>query len=112
MKAELKQKWIDALRSGKYSQAKGRLEDGGSYCCLGVLCVVAGLKIAKEGDYVDGTALYEGYDPIWNIFGGRPGESPQDRLAPMNDEGKSFSVIADYIEKNIPADDHSVTEPT
>lgn len=29
--------WLEALRSGKYIQAKGRLERGGGYCCLGVL---------------------------------------------------------------------------
>lgn len=31
-------KWIAALRSGKYKQTRGRLQDGDGFCCLGVLC--------------------------------------------------------------------------
>ena len=38
MKPEIKQKWVEALRSGEYSQGKLRLYNGRSYCCLGVLC--------------------------------------------------------------------------
>jgi len=32
------QRWLDALRSGKYQQTPGRLRDGNGYCCLGVVC--------------------------------------------------------------------------
>lgn len=32
------QKWIDTLRSGKYSQAKYTLQTRTGYCCLGVAC--------------------------------------------------------------------------
>jgi hypothetical protein len=38
MKAEIKQLWIDALRSGKYQQGTGALRIVNEYCCLGVLC--------------------------------------------------------------------------
>jgi hypothetical protein len=47
MNAEIKAKWVAALRSGKYAQTRGALcntkvaEDHKqvlSYCCLGVLC--------------------------------------------------------------------------
>lgn len=46
---ELLQKWVDALRSGKYPMGYGRLaprddEGNESYCCLGVACEVAGLR--------------------------------------------------------------------
>lgn len=37
-------KWVKALRSGKYKQAKYVLHDGEGYCCLGVVCVLAGMK--------------------------------------------------------------------
>lgn len=30
------QKWVDALRSGKYARCQGFLQDGSGYCCLGV----------------------------------------------------------------------------
>jgi hypothetical protein len=38
MNARIKQLWLDALRSGNYSQWQGRLRNGDSFCCLGVLC--------------------------------------------------------------------------
>jgi hypothetical protein len=45
MNPEIKQKWVDALRSGKYKQGIEELKDSeGRYCCLGVLCVVTKQK--------------------------------------------------------------------
>jgi hypothetical protein len=44
MEAELKKKWVDALRSGKYPQGQRHLRTAGAeakFCCLGVLCEVA-----------------------------------------------------------------------
>tara|TARA_R100001244_G_scaffold121497_1_gene91124 strand:- start:646 stop:1044 length:399 start_codon:yes stop_codon:yes gene_type:complete len=44
MKTDIKQKWLEALRSGKYRKGTGQLREQGSkttkprYCCLGVLC--------------------------------------------------------------------------
>jgi hypothetical protein len=38
MKQEIKQKWVKALRSGKYKQGEGRLKQKDTFCCLGVLC--------------------------------------------------------------------------
>jgi hypothetical protein len=38
MNTEIKQKWIDALRSGDYQQGTGRLRSNDGFCCLGVLC--------------------------------------------------------------------------
>jgi len=35
------EKWISALRCGKYKQAKWRLQTTKGYCCLGVLCALA-----------------------------------------------------------------------
>lgn len=37
MKADIKKKWVKALRSGKYRKAKGALKTTKGYCCLGVL---------------------------------------------------------------------------
>lgn len=53
MNPEIKQKWLDALRSGEYEQAKGALrkqDDEGNdlFCCLGVLC-----DIVAKGDWVE-----------------------------------------------------------
>ena len=38
MNTQIKQKWIDALRSGKYEQGSEKLRTVTGYCCLGVLC--------------------------------------------------------------------------
>ena len=40
MKKEVKELWVEALRSGKYVQGESMLNDGERYCCLGVLCEV------------------------------------------------------------------------
>jgi hypothetical protein len=65
MKEEIKELWINALRSGKYVQGKAVLvipdEEGKPVeaCCLGVLCDLAiqhGLQIkynAVPGEYVE-----------------------------------------------------------
>ena len=49
MNAEYKDKWLKALRSGRYTQTKERLQNGrgvdAANCCLGVLCRVARLKL-------------------------------------------------------------------
>jgi hypothetical protein len=50
MPAELKNNWIAALRSGEYKQCTGTMRDTDSsgehsYCCLGVLQMVADGKI-------------------------------------------------------------------
>jgi hypothetical protein len=42
---EVKQQWVDALRSGNYPQGKFSLKtDSGKYCCLGVLCEISPIE--------------------------------------------------------------------
>jgi len=39
MNQDIKQRWIDALRSGQYQQGVGCLRNAqNQFCCLGVLC--------------------------------------------------------------------------
>lgn len=123
MKAEIKSKWLAALRSGEYaqtSQVLSRVEDGKrSYCCLGVLCEVMGAK--RDGNYKlpgDNQKHHShGPDAPGNgefyTFGGerdcgfppkailREADVSQDfceMLADGNDTGLPFSAIADTIE--------------
>ena len=48
--------WIEALRSRKFRQTKGKLKSrNGSYCCLGVACEVAEVpEVYVAGDYIYG----------------------------------------------------------
>ena len=90
MDAELKQKWVAALRSGEYKQCQRVLHDGVGYCCIGVLEAISGLAPEKNA-----VMIGEG---IVDRIGGVNYKSA---LVSLNDNGKSFSEIADYIEKNL-----------
>lgn len=98
MDAELKAKWTAALRSGEYKQGKGQLRDGrGKFCCLGVLCNVASMQISKNGE----SPIVGGIENDYRgAFVPLIGEKYFD-LYLMNDNGKSFPEIADYIETNL-----------
>lgn len=115
MNADLKAKWIAALRSGDYRQVQGYLHNEGGFCCLGVLCDLAAVPFT-EGPSDDTDGLVRFYD-----FGARHrneemicGDMREGlktgfsdlalELAEMNDHGRSFAEIADWIEANIPAE--------
>ncbi|EKS37796.1 hypothetical protein [Afipia clevelandensis] len=100
MNAELKKKWIEALRSGEYEQGRNYFEKAGKFCCLGVLCKVAGKPTTRAEDDVGNWHFAETTLPLGMDM----------RLATLNDKGSSFSEIADYIEAKIPADEHSHTD--
>lgn len=98
MDAKLKEDWVKALRSGEYKQGIGKLRERDEFCCLGVLCQVAGIDISPDGMGA-GTS---GYKPLMRLTG-------KDDLSPLflrNDgHGKfakhTFPEIADYIEANL-----------
>lgn len=97
---DVKQRWIEALRSGKYEQGQGRLRDGDRYCCLGVLCEIEGLVYDGEVYYWEG----KGTDALVPYGFGRNinlDTDIEEQLAKMNDSGKPFSEIADFIEENL-----------
>ena len=107
-------KWVDALRSGKYAQTKGRLReldtDGEPvYCCLGVACELHRLT-GKGGKWRGEQFVMKGYEEdselpaeVSQYFGfgsGDPFISKTITAAWAND-GKhwSFKKIATAIEK-------------
>lgn len=104
MDKELKEKWIAALRSGDYCQTKGKLIDEQGYCCLGVLCDVAGTPQNENEEFIDtvGQPLNEiGYSAT-DIYGGTGvSTSTRQGLARANDQGDTFDRIADWIEENL-----------
>jgi hypothetical protein len=107
---DFKAKWIAALRSGEYKQGKNVLYDRhrDSFCCLGVAGYLMGIpKDAMRSSGYLGFNLDEDYCPMpdngpkllvkeYRAFNDIPSQ-----LAKMNDDGYSFDVIADYIEKNL-----------
>jgi hypothetical protein len=121
MKPEVKEKWLQALRSGQYQQASAALcavdRDGDhAFCCLGVLCEIMGIERKDPWEFEeDGPdtldAIYR--DPSWEddhtgfpedrwmeeVCGLRRGEARD--VADMNDRGQSFNQIADYIEASL-----------
>lgn len=112
MDKAIKEKWLEALRSGKYEQCTGQLveekikwpDEGPTgqfcYCCLGVLGEITQKDFIKNVDELSldnggGLLCYDIAEPM-----GLKGDI-QSKLAEMNDDGKSFDQIADWIEENL-----------
>lgn len=112
MDINVKTKWVEALRSGEYTQTSGQLyvspEESTvsyptGYCCLAVLGVVMGHKIKDD----DSTVFAEDYEnrehrdysyPTLHSYLSK--EQVSECVVLNDDEGKSFSEIADYIEQH------------
>jgi hypothetical protein len=124
MERQLRDKWITALRSGQYQQGQSYLKSNGAYCCLGVLCEIAGHEAAEHSpDGIVGFLTTHAYpdDEPASEFAGPDGREEstatlshrmleelgltgfnQDDLIEMNDtEAKNFDEIADWIEGNL-----------
>ena len=117
MKKEIKDKWVAALRSGEYQQTKEFLATSDGFCCLGVLCDL----YIKEHDDPSSTRyqtwkndcefrdnLLDLHENMvlprqvreWSGVSSSDGAiNNGDCLTQMNDQGMSFSDIADVIEE-------------
>lgn len=102
--------WIKALRSGEYQQCKKRLRKGDSFCCLGVACdlyIKAGnlldaVDLGHEWIYGMSAIILPGVVQQWLGLNNPLGGYARDKaLTGRNDEGMSFSEIADIIENNL-----------
>ena len=118
MKKEIKEKWLEALRSGKYQQGRMRLRNSREeFCCLGVLVDIVHPEwwVASPDpgiDYVVSTPDYHA-GPLaavppreFAVEVGLPEHMPTGKstfltLAHMNDGGDSFHCIADFIEREL-----------
>jgi hypothetical protein len=113
---DFKAKWVAALRSGQYAQARNQLiadykmPDGRqALCCLGVGCVVSGIPAVSLHGFKLPTLLHvHGW---WQEPGDRDG-SPCDptvvangrhyTLSDLNDRLRlTFEEIADIIEQQL-----------
>lgn len=110
MDQEVKARWVEALRSGKYKQGQGSLHnDEDEFCCLGVLCEIQNVPSKRfdeyseayeytfselETKYVSETQIPDGYCEI----------SPETMKALIqlnDDDEETFYEIADYIEETL-----------
>lgn len=112
MEPEVKRLWVDALRSGEYEQAIGRVKRAGAYCALGVLLHVAAeysddlvteagddFYPAWDGSEVDGGPIYDLPSVVLEWAG--LNDAMETVIIEMNDdEGRPFGEIADYIEEH------------
>jgi hypothetical protein len=122
MDQEIKKRWVEALRSGKYRQGRERLRStDNDFCCLGVLCDVIdpdGWLTEEESDGVaiphrhwnndslpprvitDKAGLKQGeVETLWHMNDGvyfSPSLTGEATL-----RMRTFGEIADHIEKNL-----------
>jgi hypothetical protein len=116
MNIENFEKWLHALRSGRYLQGMKYLWNNGSYCCLGVGCEVSGvdetpwrMNQLAPGWFIDWLGIPaldpegEPIEDLLNFLGTFDIGIMDDRsitAASMNDSGKSFDTIADWLHVN------------
>lgn len=117
MNQEVKTKWLEALRSGDYEQAKGSLKTtSGKFCCLGVLCDLYHKETGNGEWNVDGKkeSFSVGYDVRIGILpkavchwaeldspNPRIDDAREESLAELNDLGLTFLEITDLIEEQL-----------
>lgn len=105
-------KWVDALRSGKYTQTTNHLHDKVGFCCLGVACDLYAKDTETGWDPIyNGRYSFEGEEAIlppsvrkWLGLSPNPMvqyvDGENHTLASLNDNLKAnFHTIADAIEK-------------
>lgn len=98
MDAEIKAKWVKALRSGKFVQRRHGLfarRGAQKYCCLGVLCAVQDPLFENE---IRNEYRANNSTPPIELRGGLT-EDDMGLLVEANDaEDWSFEDIAAYVE--------------
>lgn len=128
MRKDVAKKWVRALRSGKYKQGECYLKqfnDRGEpkHCCLGVLCELYNDTMRKNHKKTLSTKIRNKLTSDCVVFNNKEGELPRVvmkwadindpigrfivdgemlcSLADMNDIGKTFKTISNFIEKNV-----------
>lgn len=110
MDKEIKKKWVEALRSGKYEQGRMHLRTvKNKFCCLGVLCDIHDNTQWKSFEKTNSAHssypyTYSGYTGVLSydlLKKFKLKNDQHNKLIDMNDDGKTFAEIADYIEENL-----------
>lgn len=116
MDRDIATRWVKALRSGRYKQAKEHLASTAGMCCLGVLCTILRTRVDKSDDAywefgiernrlnlpaeVQARAGIKSRGGVFYSLLHDDGKIYRRELSALNDSGKSFAEIADMIEKN------------
>ena len=102
---------VEALRSGRYEQARKVLRDGNRFCCLGVACDISGLDEWEEYDgylYLNSKEVMPREVMDYYGFFEKNGKHKvsytyrkigSDSLSFLNDRWTSFEEIANIIER-------------
>lgn len=112
MNPEVKELWVQALRSGRFEQGQSVLRvlhtDGlrttAAYCCLGVLCEISGIEYFGADMFPPKSVCEWAGLPIHEPAG----LDEQTHVSNMNDgrdahesRPQTFDQIADWIETNL-----------
>jgi len=78
VKKSIADKWVKALKSGKYKQSRGKLRGPRGYCCLGVLC-----DLKNPKGWVDEREEFEGCGGQADYTFMADGNYPEDNTLPL-----------------------------
>lgn len=109
MKKEIADRWVQELRSGRYSQTVGNLHISDSstdrrpvgFCCLGVLCSMAvedGVidpPSSTTARYADGIVTYNEYEGLQSLPG--PAVLDYATLSSETGEGLTLDDVKDFL---------------
>jgi len=109
MDQNIKEQWVEALRSGKYEQGRCWLRHKDKFCCLGVLCDLHAQATNCDweeynniGNYLDSDEVLPGKVVKW---AGLDSEDPfinKERVSSYNDDRRlDFDQMSDLIESNL-----------
>lgn len=123
MKKEIKEKWLKALRSGKYKQGQHYLKLGNNFCCLGVLCDLHRKEDPEKREWYSGGQYYYSEKDVlpeevakWAGLEGQNATNPsliaeekEQHITSLNDgvlslgvsHPYSFTELADLIEEQL-----------
>lgn len=93
----IKTKWLNALRSNKYSKNNGPMKAGKSYNPLGILCEVTGNSKNRRMTNIFPRANKQG--EIEEFMGLSP--KVQQKIVHLNTEQSDFNEVIRYISRNI-----------
>jgi hypothetical protein len=113
MLRSMRDNWCKALRSGDYAQTTRYLHNDKGFCCLGVLCELNLDKVDKT-EHKSHEFHYWQYDNCTGLLPSALSELFYDievrgQLMKMNDNGSSFSEIADWIEQNVRVEEDNLS---